>query len=216
MNEDETINVTGGVPNDASSRPSPYELLVRQSKKMGRVATRKLSGVRHVLAHEIQLPAPEQLLGNISSSPRKGHQEELEKANELKKFVRRSQEVLGYARTVFPITLFPDSITVDRTKVTITKRDFFWTSNTVSFQIEDILNVSCSIGPLFGSLTIASRVMSTIDHFTINYLWRGDAIFFKHLLQGHMIAKQNKLETDTMTRQEMVKTLCDIGMDVAT
>lgn len=216
MNEDETINVTGGVPNDASSRPSPYELLVRQSKKMGRVATRKLSGVRHVLSREIPLPRAEQLLGNISAQSPKAHQEELEKADELKKMVRRSHEMLGSARTVFPITIFPDSITVDRTKVTITKRDFFWTSNTISFQIEDILNVSCSIGPLFGSLTIASRVMSTIDHFTINYLWRGDTIFLKHLLQGHMIAKQNKLETDGMTREEMVKALCDIGTDVAT
>lgn len=216
MNEDETINVTGGVPNDFSSRPSPYELLVRQSKKMGRVASRGLSGVRQVLHREIPLPGANRLRGNVPGAPSSERQHELEKANELKKIVRRSQQVLGFARTVFPITLFPDSITVDRTKVTITKRDFFWTSNTISFQIEDILNVSCSIGPLFGSLTIASRVMSTIDHFTINYLWRGDTVFLKHLLQGYVIAKQNKLETDGMSREEMVKALCDIGMDAAT
>lgn len=216
MNEDKTINVTGGVPNDFSSRPSPYELLVRQSKKMGRVASRGLSGVRQVLHREIPLPGADRLLGNAPGVSPSERQHELEKADELKKIVRRSQQVLGFARTVFPITLFPDSITVDRTKVTITKRDFFWTSNTISFQIEDILNVSCSIGPLFGSLTIASRVMSTIDHFTINYLWRGDTVFLKHLLQGHVIAKQNKLETDGMSREEMVKALCDIGMDAAT
>src|SRR5690554_1710407 len=128
MNEDETINVTGGVPNDFSSRPSPYELLVRQSKKMGRVASRGLSGVRQVLHREIPLPGANRLRGNVPGAPSSERQHELEKANELKKIVRRSQQVLGFARTVFPITLFPDSITVDRTKVTITKRDFFWTS----------------------------------------------------------------------------------------
>lgn len=213
MNDDEAINLRENVPNDTSPRPSAYELLVRQSKKMGRVATRKLSGVKEVLTHEIPLPPAEDLLGNFSRPSHAERQHELKRVDELKKMVRRSHEVLGHATTVFPITLFPDTITVDRTKVTITKREFFWTSNTISFQVEDILNVSYAIGPLLGSLTVASRVMSTVDHFTINNLWRGDAIFLKHLIQGHIIAKQNKLETDSLTREEMVRTLCDIGRD---
>jgi hypothetical protein len=121
--------------------------------------------------------------------------------------------VLASARTVFPVTLFPDSIIVDRTKISIIKRDFFWTSNIISFQIEDVLNVSCAVGPLFGSLTIASRVMSSVDHFQISYLWRNEAVFFKHLIQGHIIAKNNKLETDQLTKKEMVDTLCELGID---
>jgi len=211
MNDEESIEPNVNIP---SGRPSAYELLVRQSKKLGRVATRAIHGVQHALSREIPLPSAEDFIGNFPHRAQdKRKQKELNDAENLKKQVKKSHEILAAARTVWPVTLFPDSIVVDRTKVNIIKRDFFWTSNTISFQVEDILNVSCSIGPMFGSLTIASRVMSTVDHFQINYLWRNDATFLKHLIQGHIIAKNNKLETDKLSKKEMIDTLCELGID---
>ncbi len=133
----------------------------------------------------------------------------------LKSIVSKSHEILMSANTVFPITLFPDSVTVDRTKVTITKRDFFWTSDVMSIRIEDVLNVSASVGPIFGSLTIASRVMSTIDHFKINHFWRNDAIRLKHIIQGYVIAQHNNIDTAHLTRSELVETLRELGHDSA-
>jgi hypothetical protein len=214
MKDEDLIETLEPSNNTSSARSSTYELLVRQSKKLGAVATSAFHGVRHMLRQEINFPSAEGFLGNFprrSQSKSKGS--ELSDVAELKKVVKKSHQLLASARTVFPVTLFPDSVMVDRTKVSIIKRDFFWTSNTISFQIEDILNVSCSIGPLFGSLTIASRVMSTVDHFQVNYLWRRDAIFIKHLIQGHIIAKNNKLETDRLSRKEMIDTLCELGID---
>lgn len=223
MNEDEVIKTQSPSTNMPHVR-SPYEMLVRQSKKMGNVATRAFHDVKDILHKEVQLPswqhtafshspAPEAPVDPVQTEQDRQKEKELKDAENLKHIVKKSHEVLASARTVFPVTLFPDSIVVDRTKVSITKRDFFWTSNVISFQIEDVLNVSCAVGPLFGSLTIASRVMSTIDHFQINYLWRSDAVFFKHLIQGHIIAKNNKLETDKLTRKEMIETLCELGTD---
>jgi hypothetical protein len=213
MNDEElieTINRAGSAPPD---RLSAYDLLVRQSKKLGQVATKAFDDVKHMLNHEIALPRGGQFLNSFPHITQSKKQKELEAAAALKKVVRKSHEVLASARTVFPVTLFPDSIVVDRTKLTMTKRDFFWTSNVISFQIEDVLNVSCGTGPLFGSLTIASRVMSTVDHYQINYLWRNDAIFLKNLIQGHIIAKNNKLETDRLSKKEMIETLCELGID---
>ncbi|HSW77895.1 MAG TPA: hypothetical protein VLG36_03795 [Candidatus Chromulinivoraceae bacterium] len=217
MNEDEVIETKNPSTNIPHVR-SPYEMLVRQSKKMGNVATRAFRDVKDILHKEVQLPAWQRAAFTHAPAPVQNEvdaqkEKELRDVENLKHIVKKSHEVLASARTVFPVTLFPDSIIVDRTKVSIIKRDFFWTSNTISFQIEDVLNVSCGTGPLFGSLTIASRVMSTIDHFQINFLWRNDAIFFKHLIQGHIIAKNNKLETDKLSRKEMIETLCELGMD---
>ncbi len=132
---------------------------------------------------------------------------------DLKKMVKKSHEVLESARTVFPITLFPHDIIMDRTKITIIKRDFFWSSRVISIQIQDILNVSASIGPIFGSLTIASRVMNSVDHFEVNFLWRSDAIHIKQMIQGYAIAKHSKLDTDHLSKQEMVETLTELGND---
>jgi hypothetical protein len=196
-------------------QPSTYDRLMRQSKKLGRVATTTTRAIRNILTQEIPLPSSE-LFKNMAAPSKpltQEKQKELDNVNQLKQAVRKSNQVLASVRTVFPITLFPDSIIVDRTKVTIVKRDFFFTSNAISFQIEDILNVSCAVGPLFGSLTIASRVMSTIDHFNINYLWRNDALFLQNLIQGHLIAKNNKLETEHLSLKETIDALCELGKD---
>ena len=205
--------------NLSDSAPPPqlstYDRLMRQSKKLGRVATTTTRAIRNILTQEIQLPSSE-LFKSMTAQGRpltQEKQKELDNVYQLKQAVRKSNQVLASVRTVFPITLFPDSIIVDRTKVTIVKRDFFFTSNAISFQIEDILNVSCAVGPLFGSLTVASRVMSTIDHFNINYLWRNDALFLKNLIQGHIIAKNNKLETEHLSLKETIDALCELGKD---
>jgi hypothetical protein len=194
------------------SQPSPYDLLIRQSKKMGAVATRAFGGVRGLLYKELQEPAAatSNLIDNLSIVK---HDKSLQEAKNLRKIVKKSSQVLAAVRTVFPMTIFPHSIVVDRSKITIIKRDFFWTSRVISIQIEDILNVESGIGPFFGSLTIASRVMSSVDHFQINYFWRGDAIFLKHLIQGYVIAKHNKIDTSELTPEEMIETLTDLGED---
>lgn len=203
----ETSNLYGNVP---PTRVSTYDLLLRQSKKLGSVATKAFGGLRHFLTQDIVIPPAGDIMNSLTLAK---HNKTLQQATDLKKMVKESSEVLASARTVFPMTLFPDSIIVDRSKITIVKRDFFWTSRVISIQIEDILNVESGVGPFFGSLNVASRVMSTVDHFRIDYFWRSDAIFLKHLIQGYVIAKHNKIDTNQLTREEVVETLTELGSD---
>lgn len=211
--ENDTLNVTAP---KSQQKVSPYELLLRQNKKLGRFATTTFRGVRTVLNQEIPLPSKEQLLHTLTLT---AHQKtdrlprDIERIDDLKREVRRSHEVLASARTVFPMKLFPDRVILDRTKLTIVKRDFFWSSNVLSIRIEDILNVACGTGPLFGSLTISSRVMNSIDHFEINFLWRSDAIQLKNLIQGYVIAKHNKIDTAELPRRELIDTISELGHD---
>lgn len=137
---------------------------------------------------------------------------ELDSASErLEKIVSQSHEVLAEANTVFPMTLFPHTVVVDRTKVTIIKRDFFLSSDTMTFRIEDVLNAEVTVGPLFGSLVIASRVMSTTDHFRIDHFWRKDAIRLKCIIQGYVIAQHNKIDVAHLTKDELINTLTELG-----
>lgn len=195
------------------TNPTTYELLVRQSKKMGRVATKAFHELRHILHHEIPMPSRDQLLTGLSLVPRLRATKKNEEISALKKLVRRSHEVLVSAHTVFPLTLFPHSIVMDRTKITITKRNFFWSSSVVSVRAEDILNVSCDVGPLFGSVTVASRVMNSIDHFEVNYLWRQDATYLKHIIQGYVFALQNSVDMSQLSRKQLLEMLAELGHD---
>lgn len=155
-------------------------------------------------ASKIQSVAKTKITSNSESSHR---------SPELKNVVRRSNDILATATTVFPFDFFPDTISVDRTKVTIKKRTFFWSEEVISFRIEDVLNVSTAVGPFFGSLTIASRVMSTEDHFTTNFLWRSDAIHLKHIIQGYVIARHNGIDTKHLSASNLIKTLKELGHD---
>lgn len=199
------------VNNTPSLQPLFYGPIVRQSHKLGRVATKAFRDISRFLHPPVLLPQTGLLerLREVAMSA----QNSAGATTELQKKVRQSHQVLAIVRTVFPLTLFPDSIVVDRTKVTIIHRTFFWSADTISFQIEDILNVSASVGPFFGSLTVASRVMSTIDHFNVNYLWRRDAIALKHIIQGYIIAKHNHMDTDNLSQSELVATLSELGID---
>ena len=203
-------------PNETAAAQRRYVFLVRLSRRMGNVATRSFIEIRDFLQSEIVVtPAdaraagkPRVVLQRPSVKERAAVDDEEHKLEEV---VRLSSEVLARANTVFPLTIFPDTVVVDRTKVTIIRRDFFWSSDTISFRIEDVLNVSATVGPFFGSLTIASRVMSTTDHFQIRHLWRNDAIRLKHLIQGYVIAQHNKIDIAKLPRDELVSTLMSLG-----
>lgn len=210
MKDEESIKTTNLLNNVSAPGPSTYELLVRQSKKLGSVATKAFGDLRHLLGQERSVPSAEEIMNDSILAK---HNKSLQEAATLRKMVKDSSQVLISARTVFPMTLFPDSVILDRSKVTIVKRDFFWTARVISIQIEDILNVESAVGPFFGSLTVASRVMSTVDHFQINYFWRNEAIFLKHLIQGYVIAKHNKIDTSQLTKEEMIETLTGLGED---
>lgn len=138
---------------------------------------------------------------------------EEDKNKKLEKILSESNEVLASATTIFPLTLFRDDIVLDRTKVTITRRNFFWSSEVMSIRIEDILNVTSSVGPFFGSVTIAGRVLSSEDHFTVTNFWRHDAVHLKHIIQGYVIAQHNDIDCAHLSKDELIATLSKLGHD---
>jgi hypothetical protein len=251
VDEDKTLAQAPITDDFRSDKPSPYELLMRQSRKLGGVATRTYDVTKEFLKQDVSTLHPDKILFGMKSSRHERRQRDNESASDrdleskpdktgstaaraaegirenqerdtrtldpregLRKIVRKSHQLLASAQTVIlPINLFPDSVTVDRTKVTITKRTFFWSSSVISIRIEDVLNIACSTGPIFGSLTISSRVMNSTDHYEIDYFWRKDALYLKQLIQGYVIAQHNQIETSHLDRRELVRTLLDLGND---
>lgn len=223
-----------------NQNPKSYNFLLRMSKGMGRVATRSIIEMREFLNQEITVTPAERFLAGMpriklqkqdpsaqsglagdksTQKPEPSEQSDadgdaqngVDTTENLSNIITKSHEVLAEANTVFPVTLFPDTVVVDRTKVTIIKRDFFWSSDTMTFRIEDVLNAEVTVGPIFGSLTIASRVMSTTDHFRIDHFWRKDAIYLKRIIQGYVIAQHNKIDVSHLSKDELIRTLNELG-----
>lgn len=205
-------------------RPQPLSYYLHAGKarqKIGSIATKSHLQIKEFIRKDISVPAHhvtnsvsglitkpfnKQAEGTIESD-----KEEVEK--EFQEAVKQSNEVLAEATTVFPFTLFPDTLTVDRTKLTITQRTFFMSSKVMTIHIEDVLNLSVQVGPLFGSLTIALKGLTSEDHISMNYFWRKDAIHLKHIIQGHTIARRDKLDYKSMDKRKLVDTLEQLGKD---
>jgi len=193
---------------DEPSRENPYQLLMRQSKKMGHFAMRTLDVTKEFLKADVSVIDPNALLFGKKPTSNDARNKKIHM------IVKRSHEVLASARTIIlPSNIFPDSILLDRSKLTIMKRSFFWSTETITIRIEDILNVSSNIGPFFGSLNISSRVMNSTDHYEITALLRRDAKYLKEIIQGYMIALHSKVNIDHLTQDELIATLIDLGRD---
>lgn len=132
--------------------------------------------------------------------------------DELSHIATDAQEVLVTARTVFPLDPFPDTIAIDRVKVTVTRRTFFFAAEIVSMQIEDILNVEETLGPYFGTLKIYTRFYNN-EPMTINRLARKDTAKIKHILQGYVIARTKKIDCSNISSGDLVPLLLNLGKE---
>lgn len=194
--KDDTEQFTGSTPSVRHQTRATYDTLIRQSQKLGQKATKAMSEARQGARQIID----QQIVGAPSDT---------NDIEELKRVISHSHEVIAGTSTVVPF-LFPHDITLDRTKITITKRNFILSAEVISIRIEDVLNVSAAVGPIFGSIRISSRVMNSVDHFDVGRFWRDDAIRIKKIIQGYLIARQNGVHTDHLSCEELAKTLFEI------
>lgn len=132
-------------------------------------------------------------------------------AEQLLQAVGNANDVLVRAQTVFPLALFRDTVTVDRSKVTVTQRDFFKIGEVISIRFEDILNVTAHVGPFFGSLIIATRFFNPDKPYTVDKLWRADALKIKRIVQGYLIAKQQNIDCSVLPTKELANMLDELG-----
>lgn len=129
---------------------------------------------------------------------------------ELASVADNSHEILFKANTVFPFTLFPDTVTLDREKLNFAIRYFFRVAQETSVPIRDILSVEVDVGLFFGSVHTASRYYITSPK-VINYLWRSDAIKLQRLLQGYIIAHEREIDCSSIKKDSLTKLLIDLG-----
>ena len=129
---------------------------------------------------------------------------------ELRHAIRGSNDVLVEAHTV--LTPFPDTLVLDRAKLTVCQRRFFRTAEVVSVQVEDLMNITTSLGPFFGMIKITSRVL-TSKPFTVGKFNRADALKIKRITQGYVIALQREIDCASIPTDELIKMLDKLGED---
>jgi hypothetical protein len=133
---------------------------------------------------------------------------------ELHKVVGESHEAILTASTTFPFTPFPDTITIDRTKFSIIHRVFFKVAEAISIRIEDILNVTSSVGPFFGAIQIHTKFFDPDKPYEVNFLKREDALKIDRIMQGYSIALKEKIDLSVLSTEELAQKLDELGQRV--
>lgn len=139
--------------------------------------------------------------------PLKSHSSEAEKLVDITEAV---QDNLIKVNTVFPFVLFPNTISIDKQKLTIVHRSFFRVASTTSVQIDDVQIVKVDVGPFFGSVHLASKYFADNVQ-SINFLKRADAISIQRLLQGYMIAHHRNIDCAGIDNRDLIVLLNDLG-----
>lgn len=140
-------------------------------------------------------------------NPQNGVNKETEK---IIKLADASNASLFKSSTIFPFTFFPDTIIIDKTKITIIERLFFFNADIRSYAIEDVLNVEVAIGLLFSTLTCITRYDNK-KAFSLRYLKKKDASFARKLIQGLIIAKREGVHLEEISGKEIISYGEEIG-----
>lgn len=125
----------------------------------------------------------------------------------LKSLVHQSNDVLFKCKTVFPFDFFPDTLIVDKTKVNIINKIFFFSEAVHSIPIKNIKDVEVETNVFFATMNIIPDVY--LGQTTcINYLPKSDALEARRIIQGLVLCKRENIDITSLDANE-IKTMLE-------
>jgi hypothetical protein len=121
------------------------------------------------------------------------------------------------ANSVFPFTFFTDTLIIDTTKITITKRQLFATEYVTTIPLKDLSDVNVQTYLFLGTIMLQYMPQTDSPGTTppvktrITNLAREDAIKAKNILKGALVAKAEEINIAVLPPEEIEKVLHKFG-----
>lgn len=146
------------------------------------------------------------------------HAKEKEENRQRFETITARQDIeLLQVKSVFPYSLFPDTISIDTTKVTVAKKQLFATEYITTIPLKDLSDVNVQTALFLATLTLkympqaASPGMNQSVEVKIPNLRREDAIKAKNILKGALVAKAEEIDIAKLSPDEIEKVLHKFG-----
>ena len=143
--------------------------------------------------------------------------EKQENLQRFKTITARHEIEIMRTQSIFPFSLFPDTLVIDTTKVTISRKQLFATEFVATIPLKDLADVTMQTALFFGSVMIKYMPQTEslgmgrpIDVKILN-LKRKDAIKAKNILKGALVAKAEEIDIAKLPPEEVVKVLEKFG-----
>lgn len=113
-------------------------------------------------------------------------------------------------RSVFPFDLFPNRVTIDRSKITVVDNLFFFTRQVQSLMIKDLMSVITHETLLLSSLHIIDRQYPQETIIVAN-LQKSDARKARRIIEGLIVADKEGVDLSRITNEQLIPKLEEIG-----
>lgn len=124
--------------------------------------------------------------------------------------VKRSHTIIYKTRTIFPFDFFPNDLIIDLTKVTLVTRNFFFSGQTQSVYIKDIMDVIIETGPFFSTLRIVDSGFVQ-NKLSVKYLTRKSATRAREVIEGLIAAAKAGVDMTKIGRAEVLDRLPELA-----
>lgn len=128
---------------------------------------------------------------------------------EIEQAIEGAQDVL--MEITAPMQIFPTSIKLDRSKITIHSHKLVHSRGVLSLPIEDVMNVMGHGSTLFGYVTIEQEVVTSEEAYRFGPFWRDDARKFGAMAQGYVVALKRKIDLNALSTPELKEMLQKLG-----
>lgn len=143
--------------------------------------------------------------------------EKEENRQRVQSIIARNDIEIMHAYSVFPFTFFTDTLIIDTTKMSISKKQFFATEFITTIPLKDLSDVNVQTFLFLATLNIlympqsASPGMNSPIEVKIPNLPRSDAIKAKNILKGVLVAKAEEIDIAKLPPEEVVEVLNTFG-----
>lgn len=116
---------------------------------------------------------------------------------------------LLWIKTAFPLDLFPDEVVVDRFKIDVVKKHFFWDKETETIPLSGTVTVNVNRTPFFSSVQLHDPF--TDQTATVDKLWNKDAENLRKLVLGLVVGIRQGADFMNMETDEVIKNALNWG-----
>ena len=129
----------------------------------------------------------------------------------ISNLIKKSNRCIIRISSLFPWTLFPNTIEVEESRVTFIFRQL-WASQSNSVNIKDISNVFIQSSPFFATLQIVSRTFVEND-ITIGHLETKKAHRVQMIIEGLRTFAEHNIDTSNYEVNELIAKIEEFHTD---
>ena len=149
-------------------------------------------------------------VNNIKQESNTSRQRKTEKDKRaIRDMVHDSNAILMSISSVYPFDLFPSTINVEATRVTIITRQLF-ASQVHSIDIKDISSVFIETSIIFAAITLKSKTYEQKE-LLINNLWKKEAILLRRIIEGLRMFEKKDINTTDFSKEELLYKLEELS-----